>query len=176
MTFNVNEVLGSLNAQNGLLVPTDYQVAITMGTIDTTAQSWTQIGTAADQQVGQTGQAIAPFLCDAANLPGVSFDTSQIFHSGYGFSENRPVKGSYQNFILSFIVASSKLATYCQSLFSLKYGGITVPSPKPVSPTLVLKTIARFPLLLINASSVVVLPLNWVIPVAIRWERFMLTS
>jgi len=104
MTFNINEMLGTLQAQDGILMPTDYRVSITMGTADLgNAQSWTQTGNAADQATGKVAGVIAPFLCDAANLPGVSFDTSQIYHSGYGFSENRPIKGSYQNFILSFI-------------------------------------------------------------------------
>ena len=64
------------------------------------------------------------------------------------------------NLSFSFRVASKRLETYCQSLRSLKCGGITVPSLNPFSPTLVLKTIAFNPLRLIKASRVVVFPLS----------------
>jgi len=39
-----------------------------------------------------------PFLCDTANIPGVSFITDEVRHKGYGLIERRPVQTNFEEF------------------------------------------------------------------------------
>ena len=89
MAFNISEFKSQLNAKGGPARTAHYLVRIT-------------------QPSGLVGSSTInvddlTFFCDSAQLPGVSFGTDNIKHSGYGVQEARPYEVLFEPFSTTFI-------------------------------------------------------------------------
>jgi hypothetical protein len=84
MAFNINEMLGTISANGGLSRASKFIVSITPPTI---------LGVA-DQDL--------TFFCEAAQLPGLTFQTDDVKMSGYGVYEKRPHGISFTDLPLTF--------------------------------------------------------------------------
>lgn len=85
MVFNINEFRSALN-KHGIMRHTNYAVNITP-----------------PASVHDPIVADIPLLCDSAQIPGTSFNTSQITHKGYGLEERRAIGLQQEDVTLSFI-------------------------------------------------------------------------
>ena len=84
MAFNINEMLSTINANGGLSKASKFMVTITPPTI-----------------LGVANQDLT-FFCEAAQLPGLTFQTDDVKMSGYGVYEKRPHGISFSDLPLTF--------------------------------------------------------------------------
>lgn len=85
MTFNIQTFKSALNSVNGLIKSSKFQVLITPKI-----------------QVGDS--RIMSFLCDQATLPGISWTTQDVRHTGYGNFVKRPTNATFTDVSLGFFI------------------------------------------------------------------------
>jgi hypothetical protein len=85
MAFSVTEMMGTINANGGLLKSSKYEVNIT-----------------APAGINNTLTTDLRFYCESAQLPGLTFQTDEVKPSGYGNIEKRPYATILQDVNLSF--------------------------------------------------------------------------
>lgn len=86
MAFNINEISSAISSVNGLSVASNFDVLIT-------TPEWA---------TSQTIVRQIPFLCCAAQLPGIGFQTSDIRPHGYGLFERRPIFVNFTTIPMTF--------------------------------------------------------------------------
>lgn len=84
MAFNINGMMGTINANGGLTKASKFLVTITA-------------------PVQGTLLSDIPFFCEAAHLPGIAFQTDEIRMAGYGNIEKRPYATIFQDVQLTFL-------------------------------------------------------------------------
>ena len=84
MAFNVNEMLGTINANGGISRASKFMVNITP-----------------PASMGLANPDLT-FFCEAAQLPGLIFQADDVKMSGYGNSEKRPHNISFTDMPLTF--------------------------------------------------------------------------
>jgi hypothetical protein len=86
LAFSINEISSALSSVKGLTVASHFDVLIT-------TPEWA---------TGQTIVRQIPFLCCAAQLPGVGFQTTDIRPHGYGLFERRPIFTNFTTVPMTF--------------------------------------------------------------------------
>lgn len=87
MAFSIQEIQSNINQQNGLVYTANFYVQITPPA----------------KLISRNGNKIVPFFCTDAQIPGLTLGAHDIYQSGYGIPERRPVAASYQDFTLQFL-------------------------------------------------------------------------
>ena len=84
MAFSVNEMLGTINANGGISRASKFMVNITV-----------------PASMGMVNKDLT-FFCEAAQLPGIAFQSDEVKMSGYGNSEKRPHSAVFGDMPLTF--------------------------------------------------------------------------
>jgi len=87
MTFNVSDFASTINSVGGLVKSNKFQVIITPNV-----------------QIGDN--RIMSFMCDQATVPGVTWTTADVRHTGYGNFAKRPTNATFTDVQLQFFVDS----------------------------------------------------------------------
>jgi hypothetical protein len=88
MAFKVSEMMGSINSHGGLVKSSKYDVVLY-------------------PPQGLVGEILTNdirFMCESAQLPGLTFQTDEVRPSGYGNIEKRPYTTIIQDVNLSFYI------------------------------------------------------------------------
>lgn len=88
MTFNIRTFKSTLNSVNGLVKSNKFQVLII-------------------PKIRVGDDRLMTFMCDQATLPGVSWSTQDVRHTGYGNFVKRPTNATFTDVQLSFFVDSN---------------------------------------------------------------------
>ena len=93
MTFSINEFKSKFDTINGFARTNKFLVLIT-------PPPWASSGKA-----NSDTKDVLPYLCESANLPGLSFTFSEIRHHGMGPIERRPDVPIYTEMPLTFLAS-----------------------------------------------------------------------
>lgn len=105
MAFNIQDIKSAVNRYGGNLRTSHFDVALTLpqGLISTLSSA----------DVMPTRDLV--FFAEAAELPGISLQTSEIKHSGYGLIDKRPYRSSFIDSNIRFSEdAEAKSITFFQ--------------------------------------------------------------
>ena len=107
MAFNIQEIQATINRYGGNLRTSHFDVAITA------PQALLTTLTSGDN--GMPTRDLV-FFAEAAELPGVSLQTSEIKHSGYGLIDKRPYKSNFVDTNIRFAEdANAKTINFFQT-------------------------------------------------------------
>lgn len=107
--FNISGFMSKINSYGGLAGTSKFLVNITPPpcSLAPTGGPTTEIRTPGEQEQRIFGSGSGYdliFLCPKTTLPGINFNTSQIYHLGHGASERRPVRAIFDTITLNFFV------------------------------------------------------------------------
>ena len=102
MAFNISEIKSTLNRYGGPARTSHFDVTITNPRSLSTAGN------------GMSTRDLV-FFAEAAEVPGVSLQTSEIRHGGYGFPDKRPYRTGFVDVNIRFVEdAEAKSLTFFQ--------------------------------------------------------------
>lgn len=112
--FNINTFISVTSKLSGLVNPSHFMVYITppKWLLNNNSNNTNSASAAAREKTRAFSDfgKVLPFLCHNANLPGIKVDTQNVPHFGYGVTQARPIRPTFDNVVMSYYMDNTSVA------------------------------------------------------------------
>lgn len=100
--FDLKRFISTTSKLSGFIDPSHFMVYIT-------PPKWLRSATSETREFNNFGK-ILPFLCSGSAIPGMTVATAAVPHYGYGVSQPRPIRPTFDNIVMKYYMDNQSVA------------------------------------------------------------------